>query len=354
MPTPYPSFLPTASTPVLQPSPCRNRHPNHPNSQPHAHPASPPHAQPPLAPFHPPPCSTLPTKPAVIWLRHDLRLHDHPLFHHASQLPAPVIPLYLLPNHDLNASLISSLHSLRKQLRHLGSDLYVRPLHSHEHSVAEKESVRVARVMTTFCRNVNAGVVYYGYADRRDEQRVEKMVTAMLGRMGVETRGFWTNGLYVPEMLPFDVRGNDFPEDCDAFASRIKTIEPMAPLQRVERIRGISGVGGGEIPALDPRGAGGEERGLQWVEEYCDGKRGGLVEVGGGGVSVKFRGLGRFVEEGRGCLSVRWVWWRAVRGESLKRYCAEWELMWAEYKRLMRLRQLDRAATSSLTTAATV
>lgn len=40
------------------------------------------------------------TAPVIVWLRHDLRLADHPALHVAASTGAPVIPLYILDDYD--------------------------------------------------------------------------------------------------------------------------------------------------------------------------------------------------------------------------------------------------------------
>jgi deoxyribodipyrimidine photo-lyase len=74
-------------------------------------------------------------RPALLWFRRDLRLHDHPALRAAVEAGDPVLPLYVLDPALLRGRfasptrawfLLGGLDSLRASLRDLGSDLVVR------------------------------------------------------------------------------------------------------------------------------------------------------------------------------------------------------------------------------------
>ena len=73
--------------------------------------------------------------PALLWLRRDLRLHDHPALHAALAASDRVIPVYVLDRRLLTGRfaspnrtwfLLGTLRALRDELRALGSDVVVR------------------------------------------------------------------------------------------------------------------------------------------------------------------------------------------------------------------------------------
>lgn len=154
-------------------------------------------------------------------------------------------------------------------------------------------------------------------------------VITALREMGIKTNGFWTCGLFEPEDLPYCLE--NLPRDCDAFAESIRNVRMRQPVRELGKVKGISGVDSGQLGEKAEEGSfGGEMSGMEWVNSFL---KGGFAAVGGGGrVCTSFERIGPFLQVG--CLSVRWVWWKVVRGESLKRYCAEWELLLHEFGRL--------------------
>lgn len=151
--------------------------------------------------------------------------------------------------------------------------------------------------------------------------------------IGIKTKAFWTCGLFEPDDLPYSLQ--NLPRDCDAFAQSIRNTTIREPVHELGRVQGVCGVDCGELDEVGERGAGGEGRGRGWVEQFL---KGGLAAVGGGGrVGTAFERIGPFLRVG--CVSVRWLWWKVVKGESLKRYCAEWELLLREFGRLCALKE---------------
>ena len=99
-------------------------------------------------------------KGAIIWLRNDLRLHDHGGFHYAEKKGFDfLIPVYILDEHELKpgpftglpslgpyraAFLMQTLDNLRENLRKIGSELWIYRGNPAEilHETAEKSGAQ--------------------------------------------------------------------------------------------------------------------------------------------------------------------------------------------------------------------
>lgn len=185
----------------------------------------------------------------------------------------------------------------------------------------------------TFCKEVRAGALAFGRGVDNGEILEQRAVISTLRDMGIEAKAFWTRGLFEPADLPYGLR--NLPRDCDAFAESVRNITIREPVRELGRVKGVCGVDCGELDEVGEMGEGGEGKGRGWVEQFL---KGGLAAVGGSGrVGTAFERIGPFLRVG--CVSVRWVWWKVVKGESLKRYCAEWELLLREFGRLRALKE---------------
>ncbi|EFJ48078.1 hypothetical protein VOLCADRAFT_37482, partial [Volvox carteri f. nagariensis] len=85
-------------------------------------------------------------KPAVMWFRNDLRLHDNPVLDRACREGTSVLPVYVLDPRDYGKGpngfgrtgptraqfIMDAVQDLRSRLRAAGSDLIVRMGHPEE------------------------------------------------------------------------------------------------------------------------------------------------------------------------------------------------------------------------------
>ncbi len=119
-------------------------------------------------------------RPAIVWFRRDLRLHDHPALVAACRGHARVVPLFVLDPVLLTGRfaspnrtwfLLGTLASLRDDLRARGSDLVVR--------LGDPQEVVPALVEATGARDVFVSRDHAPYGRRRDT------VAATLGACGV-------------------------------------------------------------------------------------------------------------------------------------------------------------------------
>lgn len=162
-------------------------------------------------------------------------------------------------------------------------------------------------------------------------------MAAQVEGMGVAVRGFWTGALVCPDELPFELEW--LPEDCDSFARRVVDVPVRKPIEAPGRVRGVCGVSCGAI--AEGRGSGGERLARERMGEYVAGKS--LVSVGSGrgkGIETRFARLGAFLN--MGCLSPRRLYWEVVHGvgeQSVRRFCAEFELVLRDFVRLVELKK---------------
>ncbi len=128
---------------------------------------------------------------AILWLRRDLRLHDHPALTAALASDDTVLPVFCLDDRLLHGRhrsepralfLLACLHELDRSLRERGSRLIVR------HGPPERELPALARQTEAGCVHASADV---GPFARRRDERAERA----LSDGGVSV--LWHPGLFV-------------------------------------------------------------------------------------------------------------------------------------------------------------
>ncbi|MGB3789060.1 MAG: DASH family cryptochrome, partial [Phormidesmis sp.] len=219
----------------------------------------------------------------LLWLRNDLRLHDHEPFHRAAQQGAEIIPLYCFdPRQFAETSfgflktgayraqfLIETVADLRKELRSRGSNLVIR------HGKPEEE-------IPSLIKTLNIHAVYWHEEVTPEETDIEQRVEAALNRLKVTSEVYWGATLYHPDDLPFEI--SQLPEVFTQFRKAVEknsqvfptfaTPEKLSPLPRE--------VDPGELPSLpdlgiepnsiDAKGVlqfkGGESEGLKRLQHY--------------------------------------------------------------------------------------
>lgn len=126
------------------------------------------------------------TKPIIVWLRADLRVHDHPALWQAVQDAEVVVPVFIVDENQLrgpsasanrNRFLIDCLEDLRASLQERGGDLIVRS------GKASEELLKLAK-------ETEAGSVYYVDDFTPYAQKRANRVSRELEKNGVELKGF--------------------------------------------------------------------------------------------------------------------------------------------------------------------
>ncbi|MEL6109639.1 MAG: DASH family cryptochrome [Planctomycetota bacterium] len=231
----------------------------------------------------------------LVWLRNDLRLHDHEPITRACQQASndggAVSFVYVVDPHwfaktrcgfDRMAAfrakfLRESLIDLDNSLRHLGGTLLV----------ADGDT---KRCVTELAGRGSCQRVYCSSSPAPEEKQIERQLRKTLHRQGVELSVSPPNTLYAPDELPFSVR--ELPEVFSQFRrkveSRVDVPAPIAPPNAIPgaesfqlpegvfeisdpRFRQLQALHP-DMPPVDQRKAidfvGGESRGLSRIDEY--------------------------------------------------------------------------------------
>ncbi|MGB7487775.1 MAG: deoxyribodipyrimidine photo-lyase, partial [Phormidesmis sp.] len=219
----------------------------------------------------------------LLWLRNDLRLHDHEPLHKALQQKADIIPLYCFdPRHFGETSfgfaktgayraqfLLETIADLRQSLRAKGSDLIIRQ------GKPEEEIPALVKAL-------NIDAVYWHEEVTSEETAVEKNVEKALCELKVTSEVYWGATLYHPDDLPFEI--GKLPEVFTQFRKAVeKESQVFPPFPPPEQLSPLPDeLEPGELPTLselgleessiDPKGVlafkGGETEGFKRLQHY--------------------------------------------------------------------------------------
>ncbi len=217
-------------------------------------------------------------RPAIVWLRNDLRLHDHEPLHRAIATGAPVCLVYCVDPRqfatlEIGAPktgafrarfLLEALADLRHSVRALGGDLVVR--------VGEPE-----QVLPAIAREVNAGELYYQADVASEEQRVERAVVRALDALQVKTRDFWGHTLVHRDDLPFSIHG--LPDVFTQYRKRVESaLKVRAALPAPSTLRCVS-IEAGDMPTLASLGLNEPARDPRTTMEFRGGEQAALARL---------------------------------------------------------------------------
>ncbi|MGB7087894.1 MAG: DASH family cryptochrome [Phormidesmis sp.] len=219
----------------------------------------------------------------LLWLRNDLRLHDHEPLHRALEKKAQVIPLYCFdPRHFGETTfgfpktgayraqfLLESVADLRQSLRRLGSDLLIRQGKPEVEIPALVEALKI-------------DAVYWHEEVTQEETDVERSVEKALHDLKVNSSVYWGATLYHPDELPFEI--GHLPEVFTQFRKAVEKETQIAPtFPTPETLPSLpKSVDLGALPALadfgllekqiDPKGVlafkGGESKAFERLQHY--------------------------------------------------------------------------------------
>jgi len=296
-------------------------------------------------------------RPIIVWLRNDLRLHDHEPIHAALQAGAAVVPVYCFDPRDYALSpfgfpktgsfraqfIRESVADLRRSLQGRGGDLVVR------HGKPEE-------VVPQLAEQIDAAGVFYHLEATAEEQGVERALGKQLESSGIEAATFWGYTLLHRDDLPFEVA--DMPDVFTKFRNQVErrglaVRDPLPAPQTVPPLP--QGIDGGTIPALVNLGLEPIERDGRAVVHHMGGETVGLARLHhyiwerdllrrykdtrntmlGDDASSKFSAW-----LSRGCLSPRVIYAQVqryeherVRNEST--YWLIFELLWRDFFRFV-------------------
>ena len=291
---------------------------------------------------------------ALVWVRNDLRLHDHEPLRSAAERHDRVVPVYCFDPRHVGTTMFGlpkmsairarflreSVADLRASYRDLGADLVVR----HD---------RPEDVLPSLARQVDADEVLMYQEIGTEERETEDAVKEALADTDA-TPGFcWGKTLYHIEDIPFD-RPQDVPDVYTNFRKGVeKKSQVRAPISPPDSLPSLPDeIEPGTIPTLDALGfeadgrvddravlpfEGGETRGLDRIDEYiwredCLKKykatRNGLL---GANYSSKFSPW-----LAHGCISPRTIHEEVERYEDQRvdnksTYWMKFELIWRDF-----------------------
>ncbi|PZO23200.1 MAG: cryptochrome DASH [Leptolyngbya foveolarum] len=219
----------------------------------------------------------------LLWLRNDLRLHDHEPLHRALEKQADIIPLYCFdPRHFGETPfgfpktgayraqfLIEAVADLRQQLRKKGSDLVIRQGKPEEEIPALVKALGI-------------DAVYWHEEVTSEETQIERAVEKVLAEMKVSSEVYWGATLYHPDDLPFEIK--KLPEVFTQFRKAVEKESQITPaFPTPERLSALpKEIEVGEVPAIahfnleqpkiDPKGVlpfkGGETEAFARLQHY--------------------------------------------------------------------------------------
>lgn len=292
----------------------------------------------------------------LLWLRNDLRLHDHELLAKAVQARQEVLLCYCFDPRQFGTSpfgfaktgsyraqfLLESVADLRQSLQKLGSDLIIRQ--------GKPEAIIPALV-----EQHSIQTVAYHEETTAEEIRVEKQLAATLQPLGTSITTAWGATLYHPDDLPFEI--SELPEVFTRFRKETEkqstVYESFPPPKQLPALP--SGLEAGVLPTLGELGLaplkidqrsvlqfkGGESEGQQRLQDYFwhgdhlqnyKVTRNGMK---GADYSSKFSPWLAL-----GCLSPRYIYWQVKDYENQRvandsTYWLIFELLWRDYFRFI-------------------
>jgi len=301
--------------------------------------------------------SSVQTPPLLVWLRADLRLHDHPALHlalrEAQKTNAKLLLIWCWSNEERVDGIdlprvdqarthftLSCAHALQAEVERRGGRLILC-------------QGRAERVIPQLVERLNISKVYGHHAVANDEREEERRLAGRLAELGAPLLLAWGHTLYEQRQLPFEL--NSLPDIFTQFRKKMeREPAPKAPLTRPERITTppegadslLKELGIKEAPTPphweeDERAClrfeVGERGGLNRVEDYLWTRgcietyketRNGMV---GESYSTK---LSPWLSVG--ALSPRYVWHEVLRYERERvendsTYWVRFELLWREY-----------------------
>lgn len=219
----------------------------------------------------------------LLWLRNDLRLHDHEPLHRALENKAEVIPLYCFdPRHFGETSfgfaktgsyraqfLLETIADLRQSYQAKGSNLVIRQ------GKPEDE-------IPTLVKALNIDAVYWHEEVTAEETAVEQGVEKALNTLKVASEVYWGATLFHPDDLPFELK--KLPEVFTQFRKAAeKESQIFLPFPVPDKLPVLpADIQPGELPKLsdlgleeqsiDPKGVllfkGGETAALERLQHY--------------------------------------------------------------------------------------
>ncbi|WP_114748577.1 DASH family cryptochrome [Pleomorphovibrio marinus] len=171
----------------------------------------------------------MPQNTALLWLRNDLRVHDHAALTGALENANYLLPVYCFdPRHFADTELgipktggfrakflIECLEDLQRTLKAKGADLIV---------LQGYPEIKVPE----FAEQVGATTIYFSKEVTQEEIKVEETLEERAWAQGIRTESYWQATLYQLDALPFPI--NQLPEVFTVFR---KECEKMGEIKKM-------------------------------------------------------------------------------------------------------------------------
>lgn len=299
-------------------------------------------------------------------------MHDHPALHAATAAAHGGTVAALVVRPECPTSFWHACaRDLSLRLSRLGAALHIRDGSAQD-------------AVPQFCADCAATNLHYNrpvprgqHHDNCDEEETgvlkqlqQQTQKGESSRANVKISAFWSGCLYTPEQLPF--RLSDMPIDCDEFGKRVANIKVSPPLPAPESITSVQGLPLGHdyhsAPTPPNSLLAGESLALSRVRDYVNGKSVASVVHHNSDSSIdhtlsseaividsddaqpqatshrqidtKIGRLGPLLTAG--CVSPRRVWHDVMQGvseHSVRRFCAEFELVLRDFLAMLSLKQ---------------
>ncbi|WIA12215.1 hypothetical protein OEZ85_012284 [Tetradesmus obliquus] len=194
-------------------------------------------------------------KPALLWFRNDLRLHDHEPLAAACAGATSLLPVYIFDPREYGKSpngfdktgpyrakfILEALGDLRDRLRAAGSDLLVR--------IGKPEEV-----LPELARSIGAGAVYCHGEVTAEDAKVEGAVSKALDKAGAALKVSWGGTLFHMDDLPFKLAS--MPPNYSDFRQALRGRGVREPVEAPAQLKGLpaASVCPGELPTLQQLG----------------------------------------------------------------------------------------------------
>jgi len=287
---------------------------------------------------------------ALLWLRNDLRLHDHEALHQAVRRAPAIVPVYCFDERLFEETpygfqrcgalrlrfLIESVQQLQKSFAEKGVKMHV---------CVGKPELQLAQL----AQQTGAKWLYYHREAATEELADEQAVEAALLKLGLECHSCWGSTLFHPDDLPFPI--SRLPEVFTEFRKKTERESEVRESRAMPRqMKGLPDLPADIWPPMPAQIAderivypfkGGEAAGLARLHAYFwEGDhlqhyketRNGLL---GADYSSKFSPWLAL-----GCLSPRFIYEEVKRYEKQRvandsTYWLIFELLWRDYFRFV-------------------
>jgi deoxyribodipyrimidine photo-lyase len=175
-------------------------------------------------------------RPAIVWLRSDLRLADNPAFSDAARSGRPVIALYVL---DTGPDAPRALGAASRWWLHHSLDAIGRDLEGLGVPLVLRRGAAGA-VVTEIVRATGAGSVHWNRRYDREGIAIDRALKASLTGGGVAVKSHQANLLHEPWDLA-NKAGEPFRVFSPFWRAALGRGEPRAPLPRPGRVAGFKG-----------------------------------------------------------------------------------------------------------------